>query len=69
MGRFSSKSLTGKMSLTEGACLFGMVMQSGFLEFFYFFDFLELMEVEVLMWWRWSEVWGWVWEEVLVVGR
>ena len=35
--------------------------------FFYFFDFLELMEVEVLVWWMWPEVWGWVWEVVVVV--
>ena len=34
--------------------------------FFYFFDFLELME-EVLVCWRWPEVWGWMWEVMVVV--
>ena len=37
-----------------------------FFFFFYFFDFLELME-EVLVCWRWPEVWGWMWEVMVVV--
>ena len=37
-----------------------------FVFFFYFFDFLELME-EVLVCWRWPEVWGWMWEVMVVV--
>ena len=37
-----------------------------FLDYLDFFDFLELMEeVGVLLWWRWPEVWGWVWEVVV----
>ena len=46
---------------------FWKVIPSGFLFFFfYFFDFLELME-EVLVCWRWPEVWGWMWEVMVVV--
>ena len=45
---------------------FWKVIRSGFLFFFYFFDFLELME-EVLVCWRWPEVWGWMWEVMVVV--
>ena len=56
LGRFSLKLVAGNMSVAEGACLFGMVIWSGFLDHFDFFDFLELMEeVEVLVWWRWPE--------------
>ena len=49
--------MAGNMSVAKGVCLFGMVIQLGFLGLFDFFDFLELMEdVEALVWWRWLEV-------------
>ena len=54
--RFSLMSVAENMLVAVGACLFGMVIRKGF---FYFFDFLELMEeVRVLVWWRWPQVWG-----------
>ena len=57
LDRFSLESMAGNMSVAEGEFLFGMVIQSGFLDLFDFFEFLELMEeVEVLVWWRWPEV-------------
>ena len=59
---FSLKSMVG----AEGACLFGRSYRQDFCFFFYFFDFLELME-EVLVCWRWPEVWGWMWEVMVVV--
>ena len=47
------------MLVAVGVCLFEMVIQWRFLDFLDLFDFLELMqEVEVLVWWRWPEVWG-----------
>ena len=50
-------SVVGNMLVAVGAYLFGIVIQWGFLNFFYFFDFLGLMEeVWVLVWWSWSEV-------------
>ena len=55
-GRFNLKSVMGNMSVAEDACLFGMVIWSGFFNIFDFFDFFELMEAEVLVWWRW---WWW----------
>ena len=52
-GGFSIKLVAGNMSVSEGASRFEMVVRSAFLDLFYFFDFLELMdEVEVLVWWR-----------------
>ena len=52
LGHFSLKSVAGNMSMAEGACLFGMMIQSGILDFFDFFNFLELMQKVVLVWWR-----------------
>ena len=50
MGRFSLKLVAENMSVAEGAFLLGLVMWSGYLDLFDFFDFLELMvEVEVLV--------------------
>ena len=51
------------MLVAVGVCLFEMVIHWRFLNFLDLFDFLELMqEVEVLVWWRWPEVWGSMWE-------
>ena len=52
LGHFSLKSVAGNMSMAKGACLFGMMIQSGMLDFFDFFNFLELMQKVVLVWWR-----------------
>ena len=47
------------MLVAVGVRLFEMVIHWRFLNFLDLFDFLELMqEVEVLVWWRWPEVWG-----------
>ena len=52
LGHFSLKSVAGNMSMAKGACLFGMMIWSGMLDFFDFFNFLELMQKVVLVWWR-----------------
>lgn len=52
LGHFSLKSVAGNMSMAKGACLFGMMIRSGMLDFFDFFNFLELMQKVVLVWWR-----------------
>ena len=52
LGHFSLKSVAGNMSMAKGACLFGMMIPSGMLDFFDFFNFLELMQKVVLVWWR-----------------
>ena len=51
--RFSLKSVAGNMFV--GACLFGIVIWCGFFDFL---DFLELLEVGMLVWCRWPELWG-----------
>ena len=57
LGRFILKSVAGNMSVAEVSFLLGMMIWSEYLDLFDFFDFLELMvEVEVLVWWRWPEV-------------
>ena len=64
--RFSLKSVAGNTFV--GACLFGMVMcDDGFFDFLDFLCFLELLEVGMLVWCRWRELWGWAWEEVVLV--
>ena len=50
LGHFSLKSVAGNMSMAKGACLFGMMIRSGMLDFFDFFNFLELMQKVVLVW-------------------
>ena len=58
-GRFSLISGAGNMLVAVGACILGMVIRWGFLDFLDFFYFLEWMEeVVVWVWWRWREVWG-----------
>ena len=51
-GLFGLMLVVGNMLMAEGMCFFGMVIRWGFLDFFYFYNFLELMEVGVLVWWR-----------------
>ena len=47
------------MLVALGVCLFEMVIQWRFFNFLDLFDFLKFMQgVEVLVWWRWPEVWG-----------
>ena len=54
------------MLVTVGVSLSGIVIWWRFLYFLDFFDFLQLIEeAGVLVWRRWPEVWGCVWEVVV----
>ena len=54
------------MLVTVGASLSGIVIWWRFLYFLDFSDFLQLIEeAGVLVWRRWPEVWGCVWEVVV----
>ena len=52
LGRFGLMLVAGNMLVAEGMCFFGMVIRWGFSDFFYFYNFLELMEVGLLVWSR-----------------
>ena len=54
---FSLKSVAGNTFV--GGCLFGIVIcGDGFFDFLDFFGFLELLEMGMLVWCRWPELWG-----------
>ena len=51
-------SVVGNIFVAVGACVFGIVIWSGFLDFLDFLVYLELLEeVGVLVWWSWPDVW------------